>query len=55
MHNVEQKYFPSNLDNFEKTFFGFNTNGKGVECKEGQFVYSSDPANYDVRKLINLE
>lgn len=41
-----------NLGNFENNFFNFNKNGKGVQCKDGEFVYSSKPDNFDVPAII---
>ena len=43
----------NNLDNFYNKFFNFNTNGKGVQCKMGESVFSNNPYNYDVLMAIN--
>lgn len=41
-----------NLGNFENNFFNFNKNGKGVQCKDGEFVYSSKADTFDVPAII---
>lgn len=44
-----------NSGNFENNFFNFNKNGKGVQCKDNEFVYSASPDNLDVDPLSYLE
>lgn len=41
-----------NLGNFENNFFNFNKNGKGVQCKAGEFVYSAKADTFDVPAII---
>lgn len=41
-----------NLGNFENNFFNFNKNGKGVQCKDGEFVYSSKADTFNVPTII---
>lgn len=45
-----------NLDSFDKNFFGgFKSNGKGVDCKDGESVYSTDPYDFSVSINLSLE
>jgi hypothetical protein len=46
MHHVEQRYTFTNSGNFEKNLFNFSSNGKGVQCKDGEVIYYPNPDVY---------